>query len=53
MIKIVMWLDDGREEVTVLNAQPTAQEPERSPTSYWEGLHQSFAARLHEKEKEG
>ena len=52
MIKVELWIDDGREEVTVLAV--TAGVPEEAkPDSLWELLHQSFATRLHEKEKEG
>ena len=51
MIKVELWIDDGREELTILTA--TAAPEEAKSHSLWEALHQSFAARLHEKEKEG
>jgi len=52
MIKVELWIDDGREEITILAATVAVPE-ETKPNSLWERLHQSFAARLHEKEKEG
>ena len=53
MIKVELWIDDGREEVTTLvaTAAPAEAEPPRKLS--WELLHERFVARLHEQEKEG
>ena len=51
---LVLRFADGSEALTVLTPMVTREEGLASMGKLsWEQLHQSFAARLHEKEKEG
>lgn len=53
MIKLITWIDDGREEVVTMTTSAVREEQAPVRTLSWELLHQNFVARLDAKEKEG
>lgn len=53
MIKVITWIDDGREEVTTVTATAGPAEPDRPQPFSWELMHKRFAERLHAEEREG
>lgn len=52
MIKLITWIDDGREEVTTMLAMAEREEPVPVRSLSWELLHQNFVARLDAEKKE-